>query len=68
MMLLIVPVRVLVSWCMGLVSVSWDISVPSGVRLMVVLLVVMWLEVSDLPIHDGFLDVCVFCALHVLYI
>jgi hypothetical protein len=68
MMLLIVPVRVQNSWCMDLRSVSWDISVPSGVRLLVVLLVVVWPVVSDILIYDGFLDVYMFCMLHVLYI
>jgi hypothetical protein len=53
---------------MGLGSVSWDLSIPSGVRLMAVLLVVVWPVVSDMPIYDGFLDVYVFCMLHVLYI
>jgi hypothetical protein len=53
---------------MGLGSVSWDISVPSDVRLLVVLLVVVWPVVSDMPINDGFLDVHMFCMLHVLYI
>jgi hypothetical protein len=68
MMLLIVTVRVQDSWCVGLGSVSWDISVPSNVRLLVELLVVMWPVVSDMPIYDGFLDVYMFCMLHVLYI
>jgi hypothetical protein len=53
MMLLIISVRVQYSWCMGL-----------G---LVVLLVVMWLVVSDMTIHDGFFDVLA-CMLHVLYI
>jgi hypothetical protein len=60
MMLLIVPVRVQDSRCMGLKSASWDISVPSDVRLLVVLLVVVWPVVSDIPIYDGFLDVYMF--------
>jgi hypothetical protein len=68
MMLLIVPIRVQDSRCRGLGSVSCDISVPSGVRLLVVLLVVVWPVVSDMPIYDGFLDVYVFCMLHILYI
>jgi hypothetical protein len=68
MMLLIVPVRVQDSRCMGLGSVSWDISVPSGVGLLVALLVVVWPVVSDVPIYDDFLDVYVFCVLHVFYI
>jgi hypothetical protein len=68
MMLLIVPVRVQDSRCMGLESVSWDLLIPSGVRLMVVLLVVVWPVVSDMPIYDGFLDVYMFCMFHVLYI
>jgi hypothetical protein len=68
MVLLIVPLRVQDSLCIGLRSVSWDISVSSGVRLLVVILVVMWPVVSDMPIYDGFLDVYVFCMLHVLYI
>jgi hypothetical protein len=53
---------------MGLGLVSWDLSIPSGVRLIVVLLVVVWSVVSDMPIYDGFLDVYVFCMLQVLYI
>jgi hypothetical protein len=60
MMLLIVPVRVQDSRCMGLGSVSWDISV--------VLLIVVWPVVSDMPIYDGFSDVYMFCMFHVLYI
>jgi hypothetical protein len=40
----------------------------SGVRLMVVLLVIVWPVVFDVPIHDGSLDLCVFCAFYVLYI
>jgi hypothetical protein len=68
MMLLIVPVRVQDSRCMGLGSVSWDISVLFGVRLLVVLLVVMWPVISNMAIYDGFLDVYMFCMLHVLYI
>jgi hypothetical protein len=43
-----------------------DFSIPAGVRLLVVLLVVVWPAVSDLPIYDGFLDVYLFCMLHVL--
>jgi hypothetical protein len=62
MMSLIVPVRVQDSRCVGLASVSWDILVPFDVRLMVVLLVVVWAIFSD-----GFLDVYLFCALHLLY-
>jgi hypothetical protein len=68
MMLLIVFVKVQDSGCMGLGSVSWDLLIPFGVRLMVVLLVVVWPIVSDMPIYDGFLDVYMFCMLHVLYI
>jgi hypothetical protein len=68
MMLLIVSVRVQDSRCMGLESVSWDLLIPSGVRLMVVLLVIVWPVVSDMPIYDCFLDMYVFCMLHVLYI
>jgi hypothetical protein len=64
----IVPVRVQDSWCMCLGSVSWDLSIPSGVRLMVVLLIVVWPVVSDMPIYDGLLDMYMFCMLHVLYI
>jgi hypothetical protein len=68
-MLLIVPVRVQDSWCIGLGSVSWDILVPSGVRVLVVLLVVVvWPVVSDMPIYDGFSDLYVFSMLHVSYI
>jgi hypothetical protein len=66
MVLLIVYVRVEDSRCMGLGLVSWDILVPSGVRLLVVLLVVVWPIVSDMPIYYGFLDVYMFCMLHVL--
>jgi hypothetical protein len=33
---------------------SWDILIPAGVGLLVVLLVVVWPVVSDMPIHDGF--------------
>jgi hypothetical protein len=53
---------------MGLGSVSYDLLIPSGVRLMVVLLVIVRPVVSDMPIYDGFLDVYVFCMLHVLNI
>jgi hypothetical protein len=53
---------------MGLGSVSLDTLIPAGVRLMVVLLVVVWPVGSDRPIHDCFLDVYMFCVLHVLYI
>jgi hypothetical protein len=62
-MLLIVSVRVQDSWCMGLQSVSWDISIPAGVRLLVVILAVLWLIVSDVPIYDGFLDVT--CVIYI---
>jgi hypothetical protein len=55
-MLLIVRVRVQDSRCMGLGSVSWDISIPVGLRLLVVILVVVWPIVSDMLIYDGFLD------------
>jgi hypothetical protein len=65
MMLLIVLVRVQDSRCMGLGSVSWDLLIPSGVRLLVV---VVWPIVCDMPIYDGFLDMYMFCILHVLYI
>jgi hypothetical protein len=68
MMFFIVPVRVQDSRCMGLRSVSWDISFLSGVRLLVVLLVVVWPVVSVMPINGGFLDVYVVCMLHVLYL
>jgi hypothetical protein len=68
MMSLIIPVRVQDSRCMGLGSVSWYISISDGVGFLVVLLLVMWPVVSDMPIYDGFLDVNVFCMLHVLYI
>jgi hypothetical protein len=68
MMLLIVPVRMQDSRCMGLGSVSWDFEIPASVGLLVVLLVVMWPIVFDMPIYDGFLDVYMFCVLHVLYI
>jgi hypothetical protein len=57
MMLLIVPVRVQDSPCMGLGLVSWDISILSAAGLLVVLLVVVWPFVSDMPIYDGFLAV-----------
>jgi hypothetical protein len=53
---------------MGLGSVSWDVLIPPGVRLMVLLLVVLWPVVSDMTIYEGFLDMYVFCMLHVLYI
>jgi hypothetical protein len=49
---------------MGLGSVSWDILIPSCVRLLVVFLVVVWPIVSDMPIYDGFLNVYAFCMLH----
>jgi hypothetical protein len=67
-MLLIVPVRVQDSRCMGLGLVSWDILFLSSVRLLVVFLVVVWPVVSNMAIYGGFLDVCVFSMLHVLYI
>jgi hypothetical protein len=41
---------------------------PFRCKLMVVLLVVVWNVVYDIPIYDGFLDVYVFCMLHVLHI
>jgi hypothetical protein len=50
MMLLIVPVSVQDSRCMGPGSVSCDFMIPAGVRLLVVLLVVVWPVVSDMPI------------------
>jgi hypothetical protein len=62
-MLMIVLMRVQNSRCMGLGSVSWEIWIPAGVKLTVV----VWPVVSDMPIYDGFLDVYVFCTLHVLY-
>jgi hypothetical protein len=65
MMLLIVPVRVQDSRFMGPRLISWDFTIPAGVRLLVVLLVVVWPVVSDMPIYDGFLDVYMFCVLHV---
>jgi hypothetical protein len=69
MMFLIVPVRVEDSRCMGLGSVFWDISVPSDVRLLVVLLLVMWPVVYDMPIYDGFLDMYVFaCYMYHIYL
>jgi hypothetical protein len=68
MMLLIVPVRVQDSRCMGPPSVSWDFTIPAGVRLLVVLLVVVWPVVSDMPIYGAFLDVYLSCVLHVSYI
>jgi hypothetical protein len=39
-----------------------------SVRLLVLLLVVVWPVVFDMPIYDSFLDVYVLCMLHVLYI
>jgi hypothetical protein len=54
MMLLIISVRVQDSWCMGLGSVSWDILVPAGVRLIVVLLVVVWPESPICPFMMAF--------------
>jgi hypothetical protein len=68
LMLLIVFVRVQDSRCMGLRSISWDILIPASVRLLVVILVVIWPVVSNVPIHDGSLDMCMFCLLHVLCI
>jgi hypothetical protein len=68
MMLLIVTVKVQDSQYMSLGSVSWDILIPSGVRLIVLLQVVVWPVVSNMPIYDGFLDMYVFCMLHVLSI
>jgi hypothetical protein len=53
---------------MGLGSVSWYISIPAGVRLLVVLLLVVWPVVSDMTIYDGFLEMYGLCMLHVLYI
>jgi hypothetical protein len=50
----IVRVRVQDSRCMGFGSVFRDITIPAGVRLIVVLLVVVWSVVSDMPIYDGF--------------
>jgi hypothetical protein len=41
---------------------------PCRCKTIVVLLVVVWPVVSDMPIYDGFLDVCklcMFCTLHV---
>jgi hypothetical protein len=63
MLLLIVPVRVQDSRCMGPRSVYWDFTIPAGV-----LLVVVRPVVSDMPIYDDFLDAYMFCMLHVLYI
>ena len=37
-----------ICWCLGLVSVSWDLSTPASVRLLLLPLVVMW------PIYDDF--------------
>jgi hypothetical protein len=51
---------------MGHGSVSSDLLLPSGVRLMVVLLVVVWPVVSNMPIYDGILDIYVFYMLHVI--
>jgi hypothetical protein len=48
-------------------SGSWDFTIPAGVRLLVVLLVV-WPIVCDMPIYDGFLNMYMFFVLHVLYI
>jgi hypothetical protein len=39
---------------MSLGSVSWDLSIPSDVSLVIVLLIVVWPLVSDMPIYDGF--------------
>jgi hypothetical protein len=52
-MVLIVPVRVLDSWCMDVGPVSWGLSNPADVRLIVVLLVVVWPLVSNIPIYTG---------------
>jgi type III secretory pathway component EscS len=41
MKMLMMMMSVQVSRCMGLGSISWDITIPAGVRLMVVLLVVV---------------------------
>jgi hypothetical protein len=61
MLLLIVPVRVQDSRCMGPRSDYWDFTIPAGVILLIVLLVVVR------PIYDDFLDVYMFYVLHVLY-
>jgi hypothetical protein len=45
-MLFIVPVRVKDSRCMGPRLVSWDFTIPAGVRLLVGVLVVVWPVVS----------------------
>jgi hypothetical protein len=42
--------------------------IPAGVRMTVVLLSIVWPAVSDMPTHDGPLDVDLFCSLHLLYI
>jgi hypothetical protein len=68
MVLLIVPVRVQDSWCMGPGSVSWDFMIPTGVRLLILLLAVVCPVVSNMPIYYDFLDVYMFSMLHVLYI
>jgi hypothetical protein len=49
-------------------KVSWDILIPAGGGLLVIILVVVWPVVSDVPIDDGFLDVYISCTLHVVYI
>jgi hypothetical protein len=41
---------------------------PFRCKTIVVLLVVVWPVVSDMPIYDGFLDMYVFCMLHVSYV
>jgi hypothetical protein len=48
LMLLIVPVRMQDSWCMGPGLASWGLLITASVRLLVVLLVVMWTVVSHL--------------------
>jgi hypothetical protein len=64
MMLLIVPVRVQNSQRMDPESVFWDFKIPASVKVLVVILVVVWPIVSDMPIYDDFLDMYMFCMLH----
>jgi hypothetical protein len=67
MMLLIVPVKVQGSRCMGPGSVSWDYD-PCQCKTSRCTTSSRVAVVSDMPIYVGFLDVCMFCMLHALYI
>jgi hypothetical protein len=53
---------------MGLGSVLCDILVPASVRLIVVLLIVVWPIVSEIPVYDGFLMcACFACYMYYIY-